>query len=387
MHHLKYNALEPLPHSTLSASRDLFRTIRSRDQLIHTPYQSYDSVVRFFEEAARDPKVTHIKITQYRVARKSRILEALISAVRAGKQVSVFIEVKARFDEEANIKWGERLEKAGVSVHYSFPGVKVHAKLGLIRRMESKGPKLYAYLSTGNYHEETARVYADYGLFTADERLSTDVARVFSYLETGKEPLQAFEHLAVGQFNLRHQLLELIDMEKAQAQAGKKAKIILKMNSLQDRVMIEKLYEASNAGVDIQLIVRGICCLAPGISGYSERITAISIVDRYLEHGRIFYFHHGGEDRIYMSSADWMVRNLSFRVETTFPVYDPHLKTEIMDYLHIQLSDNVKARVLDATMSNAYQRQNGDIPIRSQMETYYYLKRQIDQLPRETPDQ
>jgi polyphosphate kinase len=383
MHQLKYNTLEPLPHPSLSDSNDLFRTIRNRDQLIHTPYQSYDSVVRFFEEAAKDPKVTHIKITQYRVARKSRILEALINAVKAGKQVSVFIEVKARFDEEANIKWGERLEKAGVSVHYSFPGVKVHAKLGLIRRMESKGPRLYTYLSTGNYHEETARVYSDYGLFTADERLSTDVARVFSYLETGKEPVQPFEHLAVGQFNLRSQLMELIDFEKSQAQAGNKGHIILKMNSLQDREMIEKLYEASNAGVEISLIVRGICCLAPGMAGYSERIKAISIVDRYLEHGRIFYFHHGGEERIYMSSADWMVRNLSFRVETTFPVFDAHIKAEIKDYLNIQLSDNVKARNLDASMSNAYQRLNGDIPIRSQMETYYYLKRKIDQLPDE----
>lgn len=383
MHQLKYNTLEPLPHPSLSESKDLFRTIRNRDQLIHTPYQSYDSVVRFFEEAAKDPKVTHIKITQYRVARKSRILEALINAVKAGKQVSVFIEVKARFDEEANIKWGERLEKAGVSVHYSFPGVKVHAKLGLIRRMESKGPRLYAYLSTGNYHEETARVYSDYGLFTADERLSTDVARVFSYLETGKEPVQPFEHLAVGQFNLRSQLMELIDFEKSQAQAGKRGHIILKMNSLQDREMIEKLYEASNAGVEISLIVRGICCLAPGIAGYSEHIKAISIVDRYLEHGRIFFFHHGGEERIYLSSADWMVRNLSFRVETTFPVFDPQIRAEIKDYLNIQLSDNVKARNLDASMSNAYQRLNGDIPIRSQMETYYYLKRKIDQQPAE----
>ena len=380
MNQLKYSALEPLPHPVLTPAKDMFRVIRQKDQLLHTPFQAYDSVVRFFDEAARDPKVTHIKITQYRVARKSRILEALINAVKAGKQVSVFIEVKARFDEEANIEWGERLEKAGVTVHYSFPGLKVHAKLALVRRMEPKGPRLYSYLATGNFHEETAKVYSDYGLFTADERLTGEVARVFSFLETGKEPLQPFEHLLVGQFNLRSRLIELIEMETAQAKVGKKARIVLKMNSLQDREMIEKLYQASQAGVEVKLIIRGICCLAAGKPGFSENIEAISIVDRFLEHGRIFLFHHGGKELLYLSSADWMVRNLSFRVETSFPVYDPVIKKEVMDYLNIQLGDNVKARTLDAEMSNAYRRINGDIPIRSQMETYYYLKRKIERL-------
>lgn len=378
MTHLRYAHMEPLPHPVLSSARDLFRAIRQKDQLVHTPFQSYDSVVRFFEEAARDPKVTHIKITQYRVARKSRILEALVNAVKAGKQVSVFIEVKARFDEEANIKWGERLEKAGVAVHYSFPGLKVHAKLGLVRRMEPKGPKLYGYLSTGNYHEETAKVYSDYGIFTADERITTEVARVFSYLETGKEPAQPFEHLMVGQFNLRNKLLELMDFEIAQAKAGKKARIILKMNSLQDREMVEKLYQAGQAGVEVRLIIRGICCLASGIPGFSDRIDVISIVDRYLEHGRVFLFHHGGKELVYMSSADWMVRNLSFRVETTFPILDNTLKEEIKDLIDIQLSDNVKARILNSQLSNAYRKIDSDIPIRSQMETYFYLKRKLD---------
>ena len=384
MHHLKYAPLEPIPHPTLSISKDIFRTIRQKDQLLHSPFQSYDSVLRFFEEAARDPKVTHIKITQYRVARNSRILEALMAAVKAGKQVSVFIEVKARFDEEANIEWGERLEKAGISVHYSFPGLKVHAKLGLVRRMEQKGPRLYAYLSTGNYHEETARVYSDYSVFTADERITTEVARVFSYLETGKEPLQPFEHLLVGQFNLRSRLLEFMDYEIQQARAGKKASIWLKMNSLQDRDMIEKLYQAGQAGVEVKLIIRGICCLAAGIPGFSENIEALSIVDRFLEHGRIFSFHHGGKELVYLSSADWMVRNLSFRVETAFPIFDAAVKNEIMDFFEIQLSDNVKARMLDYKMSNDYKRQNGDISIRSQMDTYYYLKRKSE---REQPEE
>jgi polyphosphate kinase len=378
MNHLKYTPLEPIPHPALSISKDIFRTIRQKDQLLHSPFQSYDSVLRFFEEAARDPKVTNIKITQYRVARKSRILEALMTAVKAGKQVSVFIEVKARFDEEANIEWGERLEKAGISVHYSFPGLKVHAKLGLVRRMEQKGPRLYGYLSTGNYHEETARVYSDYGIFTADERITSEVARVFSFLETGKEPLQPFEHLLVGQFNLRNSLLALMDFEIQQAKAGKKARIWLKMNSLQDREMIEKLYQASQIGVEVKLIIRGICCLAAGMPGFSENIEAISIVDRFLEHGRIFSFWNGGKELVYLSSADWMVRNLSFRVETAFPVLDTTVKNEIMDYFEIQLSDNVKARTLDYKMSNAYKRQDGDISIRSQMDTYYYLKRKAE---------
>lgn len=378
MSHLKYSPLEPLPHPVLTPAKDIFRAIRQKDQLLHTPFQAYDSVLRFFEEAARDPKVTHIKITQYRVARKSRILEALMNAVKAGKQVSVFIEVKARFDEEANIEWGERLEKAGVTVHYSFPGLKVHAKLALVRRMEPKGPRLYSYLATGNFHEETARVYSDYGLFTSDERLTSDVARVFSFLETGKEPLQPFEHLLVGQFNLRSKLIELMEFETAQATAGKKARIILKMNSLQDREMIEKLYQAAQAGVEVKLIIRGICCLSAGVAGYSQNIEAISIVDRFLEHGRIFYFYNSGKELLYLSSADWMVRNLSFRVETSFPIYDAAIKKEVLDFLNIQLSDNVKARTLDDNMSNAYRRINGDIPIRSQMETYYYLKRKME---------
>lgn len=378
MAHLKYPPLETLPHPNLTQAKDIFRVVRQKDQILHTPFQSFESVIRFFEEAARDPKVTHIKLTQYRVARKSRILEALINAVKAGKQVSVFVEVKARFDEETNIEWGEKLEKAGVNVHYSFPGLKVHAKIGLIRRMEPKGPRLYAYLSTGNFHEETSKVYSDYGIFTADERLTTEAGRVFSFLETGKEPTQPFEHLLVGQFNLRSRLLELVDYEIEQAKKGKKARIVLKMNSMQDREMVERLYQASQAGVEVKLIVRGICCLAPGVSGISDNIHAISIVDRYLEHGRIFLFHHGGKELIYLSSADWMVRNLSFRVETAFPIYDNAIREEIKDYLDIQLSDNVKARILDHEMTNEYQRINGDIPIRSQMETYYYLKRKIE---------
>lgn len=378
--HLKNPELPPLAYAPLEKTKDFFGAVSERDHLIHVPYQSYESAVRFFEEAASDPDVTHIKIVQYRVAKKSRIMQALLKAIASGKQVSVFIEVKARFDEEANLRWGEKLEKAGVTVHYSFPGVKVHSKLALVRRLENnKEAKLYSYLATGNFHEDTAKVYGDFGLFTADERIVNEVARVFSYLETVKIPETPFEHLLVGQFNLRENLEKKIDFEIQQAKAGKEAWMILKMNSLQDPRMIKKLYQASQAGVKIKMIIRGICCLVPGKKGWSENIHAISIVDRYLEHARVFVFHHGGEDQMYLSSADWMTRNLSYRVETAFPIYDENIKVEIMESLQLQLGDNVKARILDESLSNTYYQSGNDLAIRSQIETYYSAKRQSDE--------
>lgn len=375
LHHLKNQPLPPLPYGKLEDAADFFGAIRKEDHLLHAPYQSYESVVRFFEETVRDPKVTHIKIILYRVARKSRITQALMDAARAGKQVSVFIEVKARFDEEANLEWGEKLERAGVAVHYSFPGVKVHSKLALVRRIEGKQARMYAYLATGNFHEDTVKVYSDFGLFTSDQRLVNEVVRVFSFLETMKAPSQPFKHLLVGQFNLRSELERLIDFEIKQAKSGHKAEIILKINSLEDEHMIQRLYKASQAGVQIRMIVRGICCLVPGEPGLSENIQAVSIVDRYLEHARVFYFHHNGEEKTYLSSVDWMVRNLNYRIETTFPIYDIHLKTEIKDFLDIQLSDNVKSRLLDKELSNRYNKNDSDISIRSQLETYFYIRR------------
>lgn len=376
--HLKNPPMPALSYAPLERAADFFGEIAVRDHLLHVPYQSYESVVRFFEQAARDPMVTHLKIIQYRVARKSRIMQALMDAAKSGKQVSVFIEVKARFDEEANLEWGEQLEKAGVSVHYSFPGVKVHAKIALVRRLENGAPKLYSYLSTGNFHEDTAKVYSDFGLFTADERIVGEVTRIFSFLETVKPPSNAFEHLLVGQFNLRPGLEALIDFEIEAAKAGQKGEIILKMNSIEDIPMMDRLYKASQAGVSIKLIIRGICCLVPGLEGVSENIEVISIVDRYLEHARVFIFHHGGSEKIYLSSADWMVRNLTYRVETAFPIYDERLRKQLKDLIAIQLNDNVKARVIDHDQSNAYRKDNSDLAIRSQLETYYYLKRKTD---------
>jgi polyphosphate kinase len=372
MKHLKNPPQPPLPYKPLEEATDFWAAIRERDHLLHVPYQSYESVVRFFEVAAEDPQVTHIKIVQYRVARKSRIMKALMAAVKAGKQVHVFIEVKARFDEEANLKWGERLEKAGVHVNYSFPGVKVHSKLAAVRRLEDGEPRMYNYLATGNFHEDTAKIYSDFGIFTADARLTGEVSRVFRFLEQVEHPGEDFQHLLVGQFNLLDGLESLIKFEIAEAKAGRKAAMTLKMNSLQDPDMIALLYKASKAGVKIKLIIRGICCLVPGVKGVSENIHGISIVDRYLEHARVFHFHHAGKEKLYLSSADFMTRNLHHRIETTFPVYDEKIKAEIIHFMDVQLHDNTKARLLSDQQSNAYYTK-GSKKVRSQEATYNYF--------------
>ena len=300
---------------------------------------------------------------------------AIKNAVKSGKQVSTFIEVKARFDEEANLQWGEELEKAGVSVYYSMPGFKVHSKLALVRRLEEGRPNLYAYLGTGNFHEDTAKIYTDFGIFTNDKRITSEVARVFTFLETKQRPSHPFEFLGVGLFNLKEKFISLIKREIENAKKGKKARMTLKMNSIQDEEMINYLYEASKAGVRIKLIIRGICSLVPGQKDLSENIEAISIVDRFLEHSRVFVFHNDGQPEVYLSSADWMVRNLHFRVETLFPVLDTDLAKTIITCLNIQLNDNVKSRVLDAKLSNRYKKNKDDIAVRSQIETYYFIKR------------
>jgi polyphosphate kinase len=373
---LKYKSLPPQPYLPLEKAEDYFAAIAERDHLLHFPYQSYESVIQFFERAAFDPSVTHIKIVQYRVAKKSRIMQALMQAVKNGKQVSVFIEVKARFDEAANIKWGEALQKAGVTVHYSMPGIKVHSKLALVSRKEGRKEKLYSYLGTGNFNEDTAKIYSDLCIFTMDERLTKEMANVFRYLETGRtDDIPPFKHLLVGQFNLREGLVAKIDREIELAKKGKAASMILKMNSLEDMDMIEKLYEASKAGVKIKIITRGICCLMAGVEGVSENIEVISIVDRFLEHARIFLFNNDGKEEIYLSSADWMNRNLSHRVETTFPIYAPELRKIVRDVIDLQLKDNVKARRLNATDVNVYKTDEAEIATRAQMETYFYFKK------------
>jgi len=372
--YLKLSALVPLPIKELENTDLIFNKIKHRDYLLNVPYHSYESVIRFFEDAAEDDTVTHIKIVQYRVAGKSRIMNALKKAVSKGKHVSAFIELKARFDEEANLSWTKELKKVGVHVTTSFPGIKVHVKLALIIRQTDLGEEKYAYLSTGNFHEGTAKIYSDFGLFTYDTRLTEEAVKVFSFLENKVIPRDGFKHLLVGQFNMRQELVKMIEQEIQNANEGKDAYIILKMNSIQEPNMIKLLYKASRAGVKIDLIVRGICSLVSGVSGVSDNIAAISILDRYLEHARVFIFGNDGDEKMYLSSADFMGRNLYRRVETVFPIYDIKIKNTIRDIINIQLKDNIKARYLDFKLLNEYVC-NDSFAIQSQNETYYYFKR------------
>lgn len=369
------NQLPQIEYKRLVIDDIFFEEMKRQDHLLYFPYNGYDPVINFFERAARDPDVTHIKLIQYRVAKESKIMDFLIEAAENGKQVSVFIEIKARFDEEANLAWGEKLKSHGIKIHYSMPGIKVHSKLALVRRLENDKAKFYAYLSTGNFHEKTSRIYTDFGLFTADERYTSEIMRVFNFIENGQKPSIPFRTLLVGQFNLRSQLIQLIKNEIEAVKNGGIGKILLKLNSIQDKEMIDLLYEASIAGVEIRLIVRGICSLVPGVPGISDNITAISIVDSFLEHARVYSFYNNGEELIYLSSADWMERNLSYRVETAFEVLDPILREDVHKLLNIQWNDNTKARYIHFKKTNEYVDSNGDFPNRSQVESYYFIKR------------
>lgn len=368
--------LPPLPHPTLEGEPDLFAAIRARDHLIHVPYQKFDYVIRFLEDAAVDPDVESIWMTLYRVAKDSAVARALIQAAEAGKQVTAFVEVKARFDEAPNIEWAERMEQAGVEVLYSMPKLKVHSKLAMVARREEGKERLYAYLGTGNFNEKTARIYTDLGLLTANKRLTKELKRVFAFL-LEREGKPSFKHLLVAPFTMRKRFNALVDHEVEQAQAGNEAWMVLKMNSLEDDKMIRRLYEASNAGVKIQLIVRGICCLVPGIPGQSENIDVISIVDRFLEHWRGYVFCHSGDPQFYLASADWMRRNLSRRVEVGFPIYDTTLQQQIRTLLDVQLTDNQKARHIDNELRNRYVISKNGQAIRAQTATYTYFKEQL----------
>ena len=374
--HLLYAPLPPLPHPVLAAAPSVFAAMAMRDHLLHFPYQSFDEVVRFFREAARDEAVEAIWVSLYRVADDSAVTRALIEAAQRGKAVTAFVEIKARFDEASNLHWAEQMAEAGVCVLYSMPGLKVHAKIALVRRREAEGPRHYAYLGTGNFNEKTARLYTDYGLLTTDPRLTREVRTVFAYLE-GTCPKPTFRHLLVAPFTLRRALYDCIDREIAHARAGRTAGMILKMNSLEDPDIIARLYQAAQAGVPIQLIIRGICCLAPGVPGLSETVTAISIVDRFLEHARVFVFHNDGDEAYYLASADWMRRNLSHRIEVAYPVYDEVLRRRLRAHLDLQRCDNTRARRLDAGLQNAYvERRPGTSAVRAQVDTYHLLQKE-----------
>jgi polyphosphate kinase len=362
-----------IDHPAFTQGSNTFRTIASGDRLLHFPYHDFGAVVRWLEQAAIDPAVQHISITLYRVANGSAVCNALLKALEHGKRVTAFVEVQARFDESSNLYWGEQLEQAGAKVLYSYEHLKVHCKLCLVERMERGRIKRYAYLGTGNFNESTSRLYVDSALLTARESITREVEGVFMHLRDRRHR-PGNEHLMVAPLTLRTRLEQLIDKEIELALSGRPAQILLKLNSVEDRAMIRKLYDASNAGVSIRLIVRGICCLVPGVKGMSENITVISIVDRYLEHTRAYVFGNDGKTLVYLSSADWMGRNLDRRVEVAFPVLDEALKQELLELLEIQWSDRVKARLIDVRQTNPYILPvRGEPSIHAQAAAYAYL--------------
>ncbi|WP_026450046.1 polyphosphate kinase 1 [Aequorivita capsosiphonis] len=371
---LQYESKEPLPIPGLSLQGSLFEKIVEKDYLLHAPYQTFMYVVKFLREAALDPKVKSIKITIYRLAEVSHIASSLINAKKNGKDVTVQIELQARFDEEANIKYAELLQSEDVRLIFGVKGLKVHCKTCLIERLENGKLVRYGILSTGNFNESTARLYTDYTLFTADQRICKEINKVFDFFEVNYQ-VKKYRHLIVSPHYTRNALYHLIDNEIKNKKAGLPSGIKLKLNSLSDYKMVDKLYEASRAGVKIKMIVRGICCLIPGVKGMSENIEAISIVGKYLEHPRLFIFENAGNTKVYISSADLMGRNLDNRVEITCPIYDEDIKKEILENFEIGWSDNVKARVFDIKMNNAY-RKNSKPPVRSQFKMYnYYLNK------------
>lgn len=364
--HLKEPKYIPQQPKMLDASRDLFEQIREHDILLHHPYETFDPVVNFVKKAASDPNVLAIKQTLYRVSSHSPIIASLTQAAENGKQVSVLVELKARFDEENNIVWAKKLEKAGCHVIYGLVGLKTHSKITLVVRKEEDGIRRYVHLGTGNYNDSTAKLYTDMGMFTSKTRYGEDATAVFNMLSGYSEPL-VWNKLSLAPLWLRSKFLSLIEREKEHAKNGRPARIIAKMNSLCDPGIIEALYDASEAGVEIDLIVRGICCLRAGIKGLSEHIRVRSIVGTFLEHSRIFYFENNGNAEYYMGSADWMPRNLDKRVEILFPVEDPILQEEIYHILHMQLSDTKKAHLLMPDGHYVKVDQRGKTPLNSQL--------------------
>jgi len=370
---LEYPPMPQLRVNNLDLGRSIFSQMAQRDYLVSLPYQSFDYIVHFLREAAMDPKVQEINICLYRLAENSSVINALINAAQNGKVVNCLIELKARFDEEANIYWRNRLEEGGVNVNIGVVQYKVHAKVCLVTRREKGGLVYYANLATGNFNEKTAKSYCDHSLFTVNPAITKDLKRLFKGLE--KQVFHRdYESIIASPLGTRSRLYQLIANEIEVAKSGRKAYMVLKMNSLSDEETIERLYEANNAGVSIQLIVRGMCCLVPGQAGFSERITVRSIVDRYLEHARVWIFGNGGEELIYLSSADLMTRNIDRRVEVAFPIMDARIRKEIRDIIDIQLRDNTKAREINHLNNNRYIGTKRKIKHRAQEDIYNYLK-------------
>lgn len=373
---LEYERTVPLPVDGLSFGKSLMGMIAKKDYLISTPYQSYDYVIHFLREAAIDPKVKEINIAVYRLAENSRIMHALMSAAKNGKKVTCLVELRARFDEQNNISWSRRLEEEGVNVLFGIDGYKVHSKICLVMRMEKEKPAYYACLSTGNFNEKTARLYADHTLLTANKKITGDLVIIFRALAKNILP-KGLKNLIVSPIDARPAIYKLIDNEIKNAKAGKQAYMILKMNSLADEQLINKLYQASNAGVQIKLIIRGMCCLIAGVKGYSENIEVLSIVDKYLEHARVHVYCNGGNELIYLTSADFMTRNIDTRVEVGFPIYDEDLKKEIREIINLQLEDNTKSREINSSNTNKYHKTRSELRHRAQIDIYDFLKHKI----------
>lgn len=370
---LEYAPMPPLPVPGLDLQKSIFSQMARRDFLVSLPYQSFDYIVHFLREAAIDPKVVEISITLYRLAENSRVINALINAAANGKKVNCLLELQARFDEEANIYWSRKMEEGGVYVNTGMPDFKVHSKICLVKRREKGRFVYYANLATGNFNEKTAGIYADHSLFTVRKEITADLRKLFRGLEK-KVFYTGYKSILSAPLELRSHLYALIARETAFARKGRPAYLILKMNSLSDEKLIEHLYAANNAGVEIDLIIRGMCCLVPGVPGFSERIRVRSIVDRFLEHARVWIFGNDGNERIYLSSADMMPRNLDSRVEVAFPLEDPEIRKEVREMIDIQLEDNVKAREINADQDNRYIRTAESRRHRAQYDTYQYLK-------------
>ncbi len=373
---LRNTAMPPLANKDLEGSNSIMDVLKKKDVMLFYPFQKFDYVIDLLRQAAIDPNVTTIKINIYRVASNSKIINALLNAVRNGKDVTVLIELRARFDEQNNIGWSEALEAEGVKVSFGLAGLKIHSKLILIKRKEGRTENTYVHVGTGNFHEKTAKIYSDVSLLTSDKRITSEIEKVFEFIE---RPYlnKRFNKIIVSPFNTRTRFSKMIDDEINNARKGKKALIIIKLNNLNDPELINKLYEASCEGVSVKLIIRGVCSLVPGVKDLSENIEVTSIIDRYLEHIRLFYFFNDGDELFFQGSADWLVRNLDKRVEVTTPIYDKEIKAQLKYFLDLQLKDNVKARIINARGSNKYVSTKGKA-VRSQLEQYRYFESLIE---------
>jgi len=371
---LLYDKIKALPVKGLSLQSSIFTTISEKDYLLYTPYHTFSYVVKFLREAALDPQVKTIKITIYRLAQISHVASSLINAAKNGKKVTVSIELQARFDEQANIDYAEQMQDEGVNMLFGVTGLNVNSIMCVIEREEDNELKRYVFLSTGNFNESTAKIYTDFTLFTADQRILKDLNKVFAFFDANYR-IYRYKHIITSPHYTKTKFFKLIDNEIENVKAGKPAFIKLKMNSISSYTMVDKLYEASRAGVKIQMIVRGICCLVPGVKGMSENIEIVSIIDKFLEHTRLYVFCNNNENKVFISSADWMTRNIENRVEVTCPIYDKEIKKELLDIFDICWNDNVKSRILNQIQDNQYKR--NDLPkVRAQFETYdYYLNK------------